>query len=136
MSDHGVADWLVYPFEATFWNRGSVRLLDPSVVYLGPLPQFPSATQAIVESATHPGYVYVIQDAEGSVLYVGKTINPVGRLASHRAKKHWWPMRGRLTLLGVEAPGRAEAHARAYKLEAIAIRDLEPIHNIAGVVRR
>lgn len=131
-----VTDWLVYPFEAGFWNRGSVRLLDPAVVYLGPLTQVPSATQAVVESAPYPGYVYVIQDAEGSVLYVGKTINPVGRLASHRATKRWWPTPGRLTLLGVEAPGRPEAHARAYELEAIAIRDLEPIHNIAGRARR
>jgi hypothetical protein len=128
-------DWLVYPFEATFWHRITVRALAPHVVYLGPLPQRASATQEVVESAAYPGYVYVIQDGEGDVLYVGKTVNPVGRLASHRAKKSWWPTPGRLTLLGVDAPDRASADAYALNLESIANRDLDPVHNIAGVRR-
>lgn len=79
--------------------------------------------------------MYVIQDHEGDALYVGKTVNPVGRLASHRAKKAWWPDSGLLTLLGVEAGDRVEADGVSLRLEALAIRDCRPRHNIAGVRR-
>ena len=125
--------WKIYPFPPAFWRRVTVQAIAPQLSYYGPLPQTHCFAQEIVSARMAAAYVYVIQDVEGGVLYVGKTINPVGRLASHRAKKLWWPQPGQLTLLEIEADCRAEADGVALRLEAITIKELRPLHNISGV---
>ena len=126
--------WRVYPFPPVFWRRTEVQALNPELIYYGPLPQTRAALRQVVGLYPSPAYVYVIQTFDGDVLYVGKTVEPQTRLTEHRRQKDWWPIDGRLTLLGVYAEDRAKADRVGFDLEAIAIRDLGPIHNIAGVV--
>lgn len=130
MADVG---WMVPPFSPSFWLRAAVRELNPHLAFYGPLPQTRWQLSLIDQTALLPAYVYAIQDFEGEVLYVGKTVNPAGRLGSHRARKPWWPSVGILTLLGVEADDRGSADARAFRLEREAIQDLGPLNNIVGV---
>jgi hypothetical protein len=126
---------MLHPFPPTFWRRVSVQALGPLVVYVGPLPQRDSEVLKIHETvAPTVGFVYVICDAAFDVLYVGKTINPTGRLSSHRHSKDWWPREGgNLTLLAVPGSDRPATDRAAFHLERLAIRDLHPVHNIAGV---
>lgn len=127
--------WMLHPFPPIFWRRVSVQALAPLVAYVGPLPQRDAEVLKIHQRVTPTiAFVYVICDAAFDVLYVGKTINPTGRLSSHRHKKPWWPDDGNLSLLAVEGATRREAEAAALHIESLAIRDLHPRHNIAGVI--
>jgi hypothetical protein len=126
--------WKIYPFPPVFWRRAAVQRSAPELIYYGPLPQSRTALAQLV-GMRRPAYIYVIQDDEGDVLYVGKSVNPESRLTTHRRTKEWWPETGMLTLLAVWAEDRSAADALAFLIEAIAIRDAGPKFNIAGVVR-
>jgi predicted GIY-YIG superfamily endonuclease len=42
-------------------------------------------------------WVYVVYDADGSCLYVGRTNHPAGRFAGHKRKAEWWTRAVRVT---------------------------------------
>lgn len=122
----------IYPFPDSFWNRTSVRAITPTPAYIGPFPHGDQDMIAITRSAPARAYVYVVM-SDWEVLYVGKTVNPVGRFSNHRCHKWWWPTSGRLVLLAIDGEDQRDAEAAALHLERIAIRVLRPIYNIAGV---
>ena len=128
--------WMLHPFPPAYFRRVSVQALAPIVAYVGPLPQRDSELLRI-HGRTVPtvAFVYVICDSAYNTLYVGKTVNPTGRLSSHRHQKPWWPEVGHLVMLAVEGEDRGDAEGAALYLETLAIRDLRPIYNIVGVVR-
>lgn len=75
-------------------------------------------------------YVYLMQDADGRVLYVGVTGNPVERWRRHAQRKPWWSQVARIefeTLL---------RNSDALALERELIRALAPLHNVRSAVAR
>lgn len=125
---------ILSPFPDGFWNRTSIKAIGPAVHYAGPFPAGDPAMFAIVQGSPWLAYVYVIVSDLDEVLYVGKTVNPVGRFSKHRHQKTWWPTQGRLVLLGVDGLDRGDAEAAAFYVEKLAIRVLRPLYNIAGVM--
>jgi hypothetical protein len=124
----------IYPFPDDFWERRTVRMIEPTPAYVGPMPRGDQDMFAIVRGASARAYVYVVMSDLLEVLYVGKSVNPVGRFSSHRCHKWWWPTSGRLVLLGVDGVDRRHAEAAALHLERLAIRSLNPLYNVAGVL--
>lgn len=62
-------------------------------------------------------------DAEGVLLYVGRSISAVARLGAHKREAGWWDDIATVTIEKV--PQHAIRNA-----ELVAIRDENPIHNI------
>lgn len=74
-----------------------------------------------------PHYVYRVFDAEGRLLYVGCTVNPLRRARAHR-RSDWFMKAATFTLLGPFV-GR-NARTRAMTAEARIIRDEVPVVNV------
>jgi prophage regulatory protein len=72
--------------------------------------------------------LYRFFDDADNLLYVGISDKPAARRESH-TRTEWWPAVHRSTVEWVA--GRDEA----LRLEAHAIRDEKPLHNIQGVIR-
>lgn len=71
--------------------------------------------------------VYRFFDTDGSLLYVGSTVNPPQRWSSHKGTKDWWPFVTAYTLTWW--PTAERAYVEEYK----AIRTEQPKHNQLGV---
>lgn len=73
-----------------------------------------------------PTFVYRFYDADGTLLYVGITLDPHTRWEDHRTGKPWWPDVASIT-----------AHRYPTRLDALieedrAIRDEGPLYNRAN----
>jgi hypothetical protein len=77
------------------------------------------------EQTTRPGYLYRHFDAAGSLLYVGKSVKHLERLAQHRATAHWYD---RIAVIKIE---RFPTEAEALAAEDVAIKTENPECNIA-----
>lgn len=76
------------------------------------------------ELAAAPHFVYRLRDAEGSLLYIGCTVDPAARFATHTSDQPWADL---IDHQDVEGPfDRAEALAR----EAAAITAEAPRFNV------
>jgi predicted GIY-YIG superfamily endonuclease len=74
--------------------------------------------------------LYRFYDADGVLLYVGRTTDPTSRLRAHRQAKPWWPDIARIEMQHLASPSAlADAEIRA-------IRDEAPLYNIAGTRAR
>ena len=69
--------------------------------------------------------VYVHLDADGQVLYVGKTYHPEQRTNEHRSMSRWWPQ-----VDCVEFAGIGPDHLMR-DLERRLIEEFDPPHNVA-----
>lgn len=69
--------------------------------------------------------VYRLYDASGTLLYVGIAANGYGRLETHRREKPWWPNVRRVVM------SQYDNRWTALYVEACAIRDEQPLHNLA-----
>jgi hypothetical protein len=78
------------------------------------------------EPAAEHHALYRLYNADGVLLYIGETNNPVERYIEHRDTKEWWP---EVTRHSIEwsQKGRTEVQ----EAEKAAIRDEWPLHNIA-----
>lgn len=74
-----------------------------------------------------PTAVYRCYDADGRLLYVGMSINPQGRLASHRLYAPWFPRMVRFTAQWF--PDRATARAEELRV----MRAESSLHNQEGL---
>lgn len=74
---------------------------------------------------TRPGYLYRHFDAAGSLLYVGKSVKHLERLAQHKDTAHWYD---RIRTVTVE---RFPTEAEALAAEDKAIKEEKPECNIA-----
>jgi predicted GIY-YIG superfamily endonuclease len=70
-----------------------------------------------------PSCVYRLYDAEGALLYVGMTVNPLGRIPAHK-RKPWGDQ------IDHHAVEWFENRVAAKEAERSAIRHENPIHNI------
>lgn len=120
---------------------GKVRALHPDffsdddlaeVSYDGPMPATSAGYYALGGQDGY-GYVYVLSDARGSVVYIGRSRCPGNRFDKHR-RKTWWPEVTHLTLLRLRGDDRNETAALTDAVETHAIARLGPRHNIAKVV--
>lgn len=76
---------------------------------------------AEIETAHHALYRFF--DEDGALLYVGISVNPLGRWDQHRAKTWWRDVRAAT----IEP---CESRAAALEAEMVAIRAENPQHNI------
>lgn len=60
-----------------------------------------------VEAADGRHGVYVLTDAEGGVLYIGRTMRLFSRLTAHRNAKAWWPTVRGLEWVACDGPNEA-----------------------------
>lgn len=99
----------------------------------GKQPRFGTTTCAAPRTRrappTAPTDIYRLYDADDLLLYVGVSLTVAQRLGSHRQTKAWW---GDVVRITVE---HAATRTEALELEADLIRDLKPLHNIAGQLR-
>ena len=72
--------------------------------------------------------VYRTYDHDGTLLYVGISMNPDGRLYQHR-KSAWWPLVDEVTIQWFDGREAAKAAERR------AIDDEEPLYNVARPIR-
>jgi predicted GIY-YIG superfamily endonuclease len=84
----------------------------------------------IAASAPAAPGVYVLRDADGQVLYVGKAINLRRRLRTHFAARRWRGLKAPLARAARAEWERVGSELMALLREAILIRDLRPIVNV------
>lgn len=71
-----------------------------------------------------PHYVYEATAEDGSVLYVGCTLNPTARVfTSQRKEADWWPRMCRLTVT------RHDSRSEALDAERARIAEVRPLFN-------
>lgn len=75
-------------------------------------------------TSSKPTDVYRLYDVDGNLLYVGVAVNGYARLDAHKRYMHWWPLVARVVMT------RYENRRVALAVEAVAIRDENPIHNV------
>lgn len=73
--------------------------------------------------------VYRAYDEFERLLYVGMSTNIVGRISKHRHQKPWW----REPVVAITEEW-FDTRAEALAAEAVAIRNEDPIYNVAGVL--
>lgn len=71
-----------------------------------------------------PATLYRLFDQDGTLLYVGATLNVFSRLAAHRSRQPWFFEVARVEL------EHFEERADALRAEARAIEEEEPKHNV------
>lgn len=74
-----------------------------------------------------PHFVYRCFDADGELLYVGMTANPVQRLSGHRSASHWFSEVASFTLIGPFVG--SDARTRATRVERALIDAEAPPYN-------
>jgi hypothetical protein len=78
---------------------------------------------------TTPG-VYVLRDASGQVLYVGKAVNLKRRLRTHFAPRRWRGLKAALARAANAEWREVGSELEALLAEAVLIRELRPIVNV------
>lgn len=114
-----------------FWNDECVRALAPTLVYDGPCAT-PRQPGEAVRGDWETSFVYLFLGG-GQLLYVGMTRNPWGRFSKHACKAMWWKAADRVLIFRVTGATKHVARRNALRLEWLAIQELSPLHNIAGV---
>jgi hypothetical protein len=79
--------------------------------------------QGTTKGDLRPHVVYRAYDRDGCLLYVGVSLNPLGRMSAHKASSGWWSQVARIDI--EHLPNRAAALAREARLIAL----LLPEHN-------
>lgn len=96
--------------------------------------------ERICAAAPQTAGVYVLRDAEGLVLYVGKAINLRRRLRTHFAPRRWRGLKVALARAAQAEWHEVGSELEALLREAVLIRDLQPVVNVQvgppGVERR
>ncbi|WP_418061755.1 GIY-YIG nuclease family protein [Pimelobacter simplex] len=115
--------------EPDFWGDAS-----DLVIYDDAFPSRSSDYYALTSFSARQAFVYLLFDAEGGLLYVGRARRPGNRFDRHRRQKPWWGAVARLVLLEVRGSDRIETHDLVSALELYAIRALDPLYNVAGKV--
>jgi len=86
--------------------------------------------QRICAAAPATAGVYVLRDAEGQVLYVGKAINLARRLRTHFAVRRWRGLKAPLARVAAAEWEEVGSELEALLREAVLIRDLNPAVNV------
>jgi len=86
--------------------------------------------ERICAAAPQTAGVYVLKDAEGQVLYVGKAINLRRRLRTHFAPRRWRGLKAALARAAQAEWQEVGSELEALLREAVLIRDLRPVVNV------
>lgn len=123
--------------EPEFWASETINALLWDVIYDGPLPE---RLNDIAPMSSVCEYVYMLFGATDELLYVGRSFRPADRFTKHR-RKPWWPQVAGAVLIRVhEDPIHRrlpwqKVGPNTARFEAIAIKMLHPIANIAAPAR-
>lgn len=77
-----------------------------------------------------PCYVYKHFDADGEVIYVGQSCNPMVRTARHQGSAEWFPQVRNIEIMSFASKGEA------CRVEAELIKDLKPRFNVEHLLPR
>ena len=80
-------------------------------------------------------YVYILRDATGAAVYVGRSFRPADRFTKHR-RKPWWTVVAHLTVLQIVGRDHIDAEMRGARLERALIAQLQPYGNLVPGQRR
>src|SRR5437764_10122400 len=86
--------------------------------------------ERIVAAAPQTAGVYVLSDAAGRALYVGKAVNLRRRLRTHFASRRWKAIKPEFSRIDNAAWTESGSELEALLLEAQWIRDLVPLVNV------
>lgn len=121
---------------ATFWMTPAMQAAEPEVVFFGAMParsaDYYAASALMPPRGNKAAYIYFLLACDGSLLYVGKARTPGNRFDKHR-RKEWWGEVVTLLLVRVSGSTLEEANLLALHVESLALRQLNPVYNIAGV---
>jgi predicted GIY-YIG superfamily endonuclease len=105
------------------------------IVYSGP-PLFGARDfRPVAPTGYTRRYVYILSDASGIPLYVGRSWNPHYRMEKHRRKKPWWPDVAHMELRLIQGTDIHSSDRAVAEAEMYLIKSLRPLHNIVGVSR-
>lgn len=86
--------------------------------------------ERIISAAPASPGVYILRDATGQALYVGKAINLKRRLRTHFAPRRWKGLKAPLSRVAQAEWHDVGSELEALLREAVLIRDLQPIVNV------
>lgn len=106
------------------------RLVNQALVVEDRREAWARVGQRFIAAAPETAGVYVLRDAAGRPLYVGKAINIRRRLRTHFAGRRWKAIKAELSRVDDVVWHEAGSELEALLLEAQWIRDLAPIVNV------
>lgn len=106
------------------------RLVSQALVLEDRREAWVEAGERICASAPATAGVYVLRDAEGQVLYVGKAVNLKRRLRTHFAPRRWRGLKAPLARAAQAAWEEVGSELEALLREAVLIRELQPVVNV------
>jgi predicted GIY-YIG superfamily endonuclease len=106
------------------------RLVNQALVVEDRREAWARVGQRFVAAAPETAGVYVLRDAAGRSLYVGKAINIRRRLRTHFAGRRWKTIKAELSRVDDVVWHEVGSELEALLLEAQWIRDLAPIVNV------
>jgi predicted GIY-YIG superfamily endonuclease len=106
------------------------RLVSQALVLEDRQEQWRRAGERICAEAPTTAGVYVLRDAAGTVLYVGKAINLRRRLRTHFAARRWRGLKAPLARSDAAEWQQVGSELEALLTEATLIRDLRPVVNV------
>jgi len=106
------------------------RLVDQALVIEDRREAWIHLGERIVASAPQTAGVYVLRDAAGRALYVGKAVNLRRRLRTHFAARRWKAIKAEFSRIEAVAWTEVGSELEALLLEARWIRELAPTVNV------
>ena len=106
------------------------RLVNQALVVEDRREAWARVGQRFVAAAPETAGVYVLRDAAGRPLYVGKAINIRRRLRTHFAGRRWKAIKAELSRVDDVVWHEVGSELEALLLEAQWIRDLAPVVNV------
>jgi predicted GIY-YIG superfamily endonuclease len=106
------------------------RLVSQALVLEDRHEQWRRVGERVCAEAPTTAGVYVLRDAAGTVLYVGKAINLRRRLRTHFAARRWRGLKAPLARVDAAEWHEVGSELEALLTEATLIRDLRPVVNV------
>lgn len=116
-----------------FWTSGPLSSLDLELIHDGELR---NRINEMAPMSSTCEYLYMLFDESDGLIYIGRSFRPADRLTKHRSKP-WWGLVSGLAIVRVMEPPRhdwlpwAKSGPNTSLVEAFAIRELNPPHNVA-----
>lgn len=106
----------------------------PRRIYAGPIPSRPVDYYALTQPRRTRQFIYFLMSSDDVHVYIGRSWNPGTRFDRHR-RRAWWEHVDKAELYQLDAATPYQADALIHAYEQMAIRELSPAFNVAGVVR-
>lgn len=114
-----------------FMATVQLRATGARVVYRGEFPKQSREYYSLTPRINHcTGFIYVLYDCAGRVLYIGRSWRPGNRFDKHRRQRWWWGDVTGLALIRFDGTDRREAEGIISAVEVLAIQKMRPVHNV------